>query len=135
MTEEVTSQDDAIGVSGEQPALRRIRRQRSAIAFPYVDYDAAHGVAVAIHGNVGHGTCSANSQLAAWMNQSWRSSSFRTQIAAARLFGLIESDGAAEYRLTELGTRVVDPAQARSAKAEAFLNVPLFAALEVPSIS
>ena len=104
-------------------------RQRSTIQFPYADYDAAAGVAAAIHGNVGHGTCSAQSQLAPWMSQSPKSSGFRTQLAAARLFGLIESDNAEAYRLTDLGTRVVDPAQTRSAKAEAFLRVPLFAAL------
>jgi hypothetical protein len=104
-------------------------RQRSAIAFPYTDYSGAAEVAAAIHGNVGHGTCSATGQLAHWMGQSAKSSSFRTQLAAARLFGLIESDNAESYRLTPLGTRVVDPAQARAAKAEAFLKVPLFAAL------
>lgn len=104
------------------------RRQRSTIAFPYSDYGDALAVAAAIHGNVGHGTCSM-SQLAPWMNQSQKSSTFRTQLAAARLFGLIDSDSADSYRLTPLGTRVVDPAQARAAKAEAFLKVPLFAAL------
>lgn len=104
-------------------------RQRSTIAFPYTDFEGAAAVAAAIHGNVGHGTCSAAHQLAPWMNQSPKSSSFRTQLAAARLFGLIESDNAESYRLTSLGTRVVDPAQVRVARAESFLKVPLFAAL------
>lgn len=103
-------------------------RQRSTIAFPYTDYDGAAEVATSIHSNVGHGTCSMT-QLAPWMGQSPKSSGFRTQLSAARLFGLIESDNADSYRLTPLGTRVVDPAQARAAKAEAFLKVPLFAAL------
>lgn len=105
------------------------KRQRSTIGFPYMDYEAALEVAAAIHGNVGHGTCSVNSQLPAWMNQSPKSSGFRTQMSAARLFGLVESDDAESYRLTELGRRVVDQAQARQAKAEAFLRVPLFKAL------
>lgn len=104
-------------------------RQRSTIGFPYTDYEAAAAVAQAIHGNVGHGACSASSQLAPWMNQSAKSSGFRTQIAAARLFGLIDSDNADSYRLTELGVRIFDPAQERTAKAEAFLRVPLFNAL------
>lgn len=104
------------------------KRQRSTIGFPYSDYDDALAVAAAIHGNAGHGTCSI-SQIAPWMNLSLKSSSFRTQLAAARLFGLIDSEGADSYRLTPLGTRVVDPTQARAAKAEAFLKVPLFAAL------
>jgi hypothetical protein len=104
------------------------KRQRSTIGFPYSDYEGALAVAAAIHSNVGHGTCSI-SQLAPWMGQSQKSSSFRTQLAAARLFGVIDSNDADSYRLTNLGTRVVDPAQARAAKAEAFLKVPLFAAL------
>lgn len=105
------------------------KRQRSTIGFPYSDYENAAAVALAIHGNVGHGQCSASSQLAAWMNSSAKSSSFRTSLAAARLFGLIESDDSESYRLTELGRRVVDPGQSRAAKAEAFLRVPLFKAL------
>lgn len=105
------------------------QRQRSTIGFPYSDYESAAAVAQAIHGNVGHGTCSATAQLAPWMGQSAKSSSFRTQLAAARLFGLIESENSESYKLTPLGTRVVDPTQARAAKAESFLKVPLFAAL------
>ncbi|HTS22717.1 MAG TPA: hypothetical protein VMN79_13010 [Casimicrobiaceae bacterium] len=104
------------------------KRQRSTIGFPYTDYDNAAKVASAIHGNVGHGQCSMG-QLAAWMGQSAKSSGFRTQLAAARLFGLIESEDQESLRLAELGRRVVDPAQARGAKAEAFLKVPLFKAL------
>lgn len=104
------------------------KRQRSTIGFPYTDYESAAALANAIHANAGHGKCSSG-QLAAWTNQSAKSSGFRTQISAARLFGLIESDDADSLRLTDLGRRVVDPAQARSAKAEAFLRVPLFKAL------
>jgi hypothetical protein len=104
------------------------KRQRSAIGFPYTDYENVNAIAVAIHDNVGHGECSAG-QLAAWTHQSAKSSGFRTQISAARLFGLIESDDSESLRLTELGRRVVDSAQARAAKAEAFLRVPLFKAL------
>jgi len=104
------------------------KRQRSTIGFPYTDYDNAADVAKAIHGNVGHGQCSMG-QLAAWMNQSAKSSGFRTQLAAARLFGLIDSEDPESLRLTELGRRVADPAQVRAAKAEAFLRVPLFKAL------
>jgi hypothetical protein len=112
----------------EQIDETKAGRQRSTIAFPYSDFEGAAAVAMSIHSNVGHGTCSVT-QLAPWMGVSPKSSSFRTQLAAARLFGLIDSDNADSYRLTPLGTRVVDPAQARAAKAEAFLKVPLFAAL------
>ncbi len=104
------------------------KRQRSTIGFPYTDYNAAEAVGIAIHENVGHGECS-TSQLSAWMDQSPKSSGFRTQLAAARLFGVIESENSESYRLTELGKRIVDPAQTRTAKVEAFLRVPLFKAL------
>lgn len=111
---------------GEAAAVEK--RQRSSIAFTYDDFDAAAAVAHAIHSNAGHGTCSL-AQLAPWMKQSVKSSGFRVQLAAARLFGLIDSDNTESYRLTPLGIRAVDPAQARAAKAEAFLTVPLFKAL------
>lgn len=105
------------------------KRQRSAIAFPYTDYENVAVLASAIHDHVGHGTCSAG-QLAAWTNQSSKSSGFRTQISAARLFGIIEYADADSLRLTaDLGRRVVDPHKAGVAKAEAFLRVPLFKAL------
>jgi hypothetical protein len=103
------------------------KRQRSAIAFPYTDYENVETIANAIHTNAGHGDCSPG-QLAAWTNQSVKSSGFRTQISAARLFGVIEGEGEA-LRLTNLGQRIVDPNKARAAKAEAFLRVPLFKAL------
>ena len=104
------------------------KRQRSSIAFPYTDYENVESIANAIHANVGHGECSSE-QLAAWTNQSPKSSSFRTQLSAARLFGIIETGDADGIRLTELGRRILDPIQARAAKAEAFLRVPLFKAL------
>ena len=103
------------------------KRQRSAIAFPYTDYENVESIANAIHENVGHGDCSPG-QLAAWTNQSAKSSGFRTQLSAARLFGVLEGEGDA-LRLSDMGRRIVDPTKARAAKAEAFLRVPLFKAL------
>lgn len=103
------------------------KRQRSTIGFPYTDYESVSEVTSAIHANVGHGSCSPV-QLAAWTNQSAKSSGFRTQLSAARLFGVIDGEGDS-IRLSDLGRRIADPAQARSAKAEAFLRVPLFRAL------
>lgn len=104
------------------------KRQRSAIAFPYTDYDSVQSIAIAIHENAGHGECSAG-QLAAWTDQSSKSSSFRTQLSAGKLFGITESDDSESIRLTDLGRRIVDPTQTRAARAEAFLRVPLFKAL------
>jgi len=112
----------------EDSAEGDAKRQRSTISFPYSDYEDVEKIARAIHGNVGHGTCSLD-QLAPWTNQSAKSSTFKSQVAAARLFGLVESSDAESYKLTPLGIRSVDQAQARVAKAESFLTVPLFKAV------
>jgi hypothetical protein len=103
-------------------------RQRSTIGFPYMPLKDAVELVEAIHGNVGLGDCG-DDQLAAWTNQSIKSSGFRVQIASARLFGLITGDGTGRIRLTDLGRQIVDPAQAREAKATAFQNVPLYKAI------
>jgi len=103
-------------------------RQRSTIGFPYMALPDAEALAQAIHGQVGNGDCS-TSQMAAWTNQSNKSSTFRIQVAAARMFGIIDSDGPENYRLSQLGRRIVDPNGARLARVEAFLNIPLFSAL------
>jgi hypothetical protein len=117
---EMDAQDESADAEG--------KRQRSTIAFPYSDYGDAEDIAHAIHRNVGHGLCSLE-HLASWTNQSSKSSGFRTQVAAARLFGLIESSDSESYRLSKLGIRAVDPVHARAAKADAFLAVPLFKAV------
>jgi hypothetical protein len=101
-------------------------RQRSSIGFPYSDLASALGLALAIHRNVGHGQCD-DAQLAAWTDQSPRSSGFRTQVYAARMFDLIRGEGG-HHSLTPLGQEAVDPKRARAAKAKAFLQVPLYRA-------
>jgi hypothetical protein len=102
-------------------------RQRSSIAFPYNSFGDVEKLVAAIHNNVGTGSCSMG-QLAVWTQQSPKSSGFRMQVAAARLFEVVEGDGE-NLRLTALGKQISDPLTVRKAKAEAFLNVPLFAAL------
>ena len=127
MEEDILMNDNVEPFVGEnENPSRSRRRQRSTIKFPYTDYDSGSKIATAIHGNVGHGECS-HEQLAAWTKQSVKSSGFRSQISASKLFGIVE-DGveAGNLKLTELGRRTVDPIKAREAKATAFLNVPLF---------
>lgn len=100
------------------------QRQRSTVSFPYVDLEAAESIAGAIHANVGAGSCE-DSQLAPWAGFSPKSSGYRTQVYAARIFGLIESDSG-KHKLTELGREIVDPNKADKARASAFLKVELF---------
>jgi hypothetical protein len=102
-------------------------RQRSSIAFPYEDLTSAVEMAQAINSQVGYSDCD-DDQLAAWTKQSAKSSGYRVQISAARLFGVIETL-AGRHRLSDLGKMVVDPQRAREAKIRAFLNVPLYNAV------
>src|SRR5258708_1324737 len=102
-------------------------RQRSTISFPYTDLGTGIELAIAIHSHVGLGDCGED-QMAAWTDQSPKSSAFREQIRVARMGNLLEIDGG-KYKLAELGRAIVDPNQAREAKARAFLNVPLFGAV------
>lgn len=123
--ENVTSVADAAKAKRDEAG---VIKERSTIGFPYGDLDSVVTLAQAIHNNVGTGECT-DDQLAAWTNQSHKSSGFRTDVYAARMFGVIESPGSGTHRLTPLGRRVVDRNQARAARAEAFLNVPLYRAL------
>lgn len=102
-------------------------RQRSKIGFPYMDLNSGIELAAAIHGHVGLGECD-DDQLAAWSNQSPKSSTFRVQVYAARTFGVLEGEGS-KHKLTELGRMVVDPKRAREGRTKAFLTVPLYKAI------
>jgi hypothetical protein len=50
-------------------------------------------------------------------------------MAAASLFGLVNSDDPDNIHLAERGRAVVDVKRERKGRARAFLNVPLFRAL------
>ncbi|MBR0874473.1 hypothetical protein JQ633_29240 [Bradyrhizobium tropiciagri] len=102
-------------------------RQRSTIGFPYADLNAAVELANAIHSHVGSGECD-DDQLAAWTGQSAKSSGFRTQIYAGRMFGVLEGEGS-RHRLSELGRAIVDPNRSRDARSKAFQMVPLYRAI------
>jgi len=102
-------------------------RQRSTIGFPYNNLGDAIEIANAIHSHAGTGECD-DAQLSAWMNVSPKSSSYRIQISAARMFGLVET-AAGKHKLSSLGRAIVDPQQERDARARAFLSVPLYNAV------
>ncbi len=119
--------DGGTETSADTLELKHVARQRSAIAFPYSDLKSALELAEAIHKNVGHGSCD-DAQLAAWTGQSPKSSGFRTQVYAARMFGILRGDGSS-HSLTSLGQEIVDPVRARDAKSKAFRMVPLYKAV------
>lgn len=123
MTGEKLSMSEAAKAASDD-----VGRQRSKIAFPYVALKDAIEFAEAIHGNVGMNECD-DAQLAAWTNQSIKSSGFRIQLSGARMFGVLSTDGNGKHRLTELGQMILDPNRTREAKATAFLSVPLYKAI------
>ncbi len=75
----------------------------------------------------GGGVALTREQLAGVMGQSVGSGNFVTKVATARIFGLLTYNQG-KYEATNLGFAVVDPDERkqRSAKAEAFLTVPLY---------
>lgn len=102
-------------------------RQRSKISFPYMALDDVVTMAQAIHAHVGMNECD-DDQLAAWTDQSSKSSTFRNQYYAGRTFGILAGQGN-KHRLTDLGQIIVDPSRLREGKAKAFLAVPLYKAI------
>jgi hypothetical protein len=114
--------------SGQQEAVKEaVRRERSSIGFPYNPLDDAVEVARAIHDHVGVGECD-DAQLSVWLGQSSKSSGYRMQLTAARMFGVLDPTSDTR-KLTALGRMIVDPRQERAARADAFLRVPLYSAL------
>ena len=101
-------------------------RERSSIRFPYGDLDDALELARVIHANFGF-ECSLD-QLAGAMGYNV-SGAFRNKIATAATFGLLETIRGGQVQLTELGSRALDPQTEDAAKVEAFLAVPLYAAV------
>lgn len=101
-------------------------RERSTIEFSYAPLNDGIEIAKAIHSL--HGSSATAEQIAAHINSTPSSGTFRTKMAAAKMFRLITvNQGSAT--LTPIGSRICDPQQEKSARAEAFLAVPLYQAL------
>jgi hypothetical protein len=99
------------------------KRSHSTISFPYCDLGASERLARLVLENGGE--CKPE-QLAAWLKHSTlNSGAYRNKVAAAGLFGLIESTRN-RVALTELGTRILDEELKRQARVDAFLSVPLY---------
>jgi hypothetical protein len=101
-------------------------RSQSTIEFPYMDLDSAVEAAEAVH-KIGGSSCDWD-QLAASLSLSALGGGFRLKMIGARTFGVVGYDRG-KVNLTALGLRVVDPQQAKAAKAEAFLSVQLYRAI------
>jgi hypothetical protein len=108
------------GESGKSPA-----RERSSIQFPYGDLDDAIRIAEAVYQ---YGLSADVDQVAANLGQTTSSSAFRTKLATARTFGVVEG-GRRSISLTELGGQLVDPDRRSSGLVDAFMHVPLYVRL------
>lgn len=109
------------------PAEAQDKREQSSIGFPYHDLEAAIEVAEAAYNRSGLSSCDLD-ELAAEMDQVI-SGAFRVKLAAARSFGLVDKDGRSAVKISDLGRRIVTDDGAASARAEAFLTVPLYSRL------
>ena len=98
-------------------------RERSTIEFPYLSLEVAMEITKAVHET--GGTRAGFDQVAAHIGESAKGSAFRNKVTTARTFGLATySNGT--ITLTPLGSRLADPSQEKAAKADSFLQVPLY---------
>jgi hypothetical protein len=109
------------------PKSRRRSREQSSISFPYVDLNAAVEIARAIYDRCGNDACDLN-DLAVDFGDGI-GGAFPLKISAARIFDLIEKRGRSEARLTDSAKHILHEENNVTAKAHAFLRVPLYAAL------
>jgi hypothetical protein len=120
---EVTLED---AVASDFPEVKQTR-ELSTIDFPYNSLDDVIVVAKAVH-KLGGNECRIETLAGELGHETTKSGGFRQKLASAGVFGLM-SNSAGHVRLTPLGARIVDSDQERAAKVEAFLKVPLYAAI------
>ena len=111
--------------SSVEPKAEKSERGRSTIEWPYFSLDESFKLARAAY-ELG-GTCQLD-QLAGHLGQAASGGTFRLKVQAARIFGLI-AIASGSVSLAELGSRMMEPETEREARAEAFMRVPLYAAL------
>lgn len=108
---------------GADEAPPKKPRSLSTVSFPYSDLAETESAARQLAASFGH--CRPE-QLAAWLgHRTLNSGAFRNKVAAARLFGVLESNRNS-IQLTRLGRRIVDDETSRQARVEAFLSVPVY---------
>lgn len=104
------------------------KRERSTVEFPYNDLDDAVGVASSLQQFAGSSVCDM-SELAAHMGMAASGGGFRLKIAAARIFGLAQSESRGKIQITSLGNQILKPETEQNARVTAFLGVELYGKL------
>lgn len=110
----------------DSPGARCFDCFRRRGCFPYSPLRDAEAIANVLHSELA-GTAPPD-QLAGHMGQTPTSGTFRTKVATARIFGVVNVTRG-KIELTELGKRLVDPQHRDRARVDAFLHVPLFSAI------
>lgn len=113
--------------SGEEAGSAVRKRDRSLIEFPYADLPRSEEL-TAKAASVGARVWIDQTQLAVALDMSVTGGTFRGRLSAARMFGFIETE-AGKVRISDLGLRLLEEDLARAARVEAFLRVPLYAAM------
>jgi hypothetical protein len=126
MSAEPQVMQENVGRLESVEAKQKQERERSTIEFPYLSLDIAIEIAKGVHAT--GGTQSRLEQVAAHLGESANGGAFRNKLVTSKLFGLTSHSGNT-ITLSPLGARVVDPAREQTARAEAFLNVPLYKAI------
>ena len=102
-------------------------RELSTIDFPYNSLEDAILVAKAIH-KLGGNECRIETLAGELGHETAKSGGFRQKLSSAHTFGLTGASAGIAL-LTPLGGRIIDQDQERAARVEAFLTVPLYAAI------
>jgi hypothetical protein len=102
-------------------------RERSIVKFSYEDLSSAQTVVKALHSQ--YGGRATYDQIAAELQSSPISGAFRNKVSAARLFGFVTVERQGFISPTALGASLLDERTASDARAQGFLNVPLYAQL------
>lgn len=115
---------DSQGSTPSEKGENSTPQSRSTIGFPYTDLDSAVEVVWGVH-NAG-GTACDSDQLAAALKMEAKGGGFRQRLTSTQSFKLITYERGGRITLTDLGRQIIDSAQERMGKMNAFLEVELF---------
>ncbi len=110
------------------PAQEKNRRETSTIQFPYINLEDSESGARALFKRAGTAEIGM-AQAAAALDNSVTSSTFRTTLAAMKMFGLVTTDDG-RVRLTPLGRAISETPTAEAARVDAFQRIPLYARIK-----
>lgn len=115
---------ESANVENPQGPTAGVPRDRSTVDFVYTDLDNAVEIAQGVH--QAGGTACDYDQLAAQVGLEAKGGGFRLRVIGAKAYGLITYERGGRITLTDLGKRIIDSQQERTARVDAFLHVELY---------